>query len=145
MKFRRLTDSAKDSTTFIGEGTKFTGEITGQGHFVICGHVDGDCEVDGSLTVTTVGQWKGNINAGNVVIAGEVDGDINAKGQVEVAASAKISGKLTGTSIAVAEGAIIDGSINVTGQTEVISFSEKRNSSHNVDPVDSDSHDDATS
>ena len=145
MKFRRLTDSAQDSTTFIGEGTRFTGEITGQGNFVIFGHVDGDCVVDGSLTVAVEGQWKGTINADNIIIAGQVDGDVNAKSQVEVAASAKVKGKLSGTSIAVAEGAVIDGSINVTGPTEVLSFSEKRQASRDENPTDSDAQGDATS
>ncbi len=148
MKFRRLMDNAKDSTTFIGEGTRFTGEIKGEGHFVVCGYVDGDCVVDGSLTVAVDGQWKGTINASNIVIAGEVDGDVNARGQVEVAATAKVSGKLTGTSIAVAEGAIIDGSINVTGPSEILSFSEKRtagDTDQEATSSDSDTQGDATS
>lgn len=126
MKFRRLMDSPEDLTTLIGEGAEFTGEITGKGNFVIFGQVNGNCTVDGSLTVAVDGAWKGTINALNIVIAGQVDGDVNATGRLEVAASARVKGKLSATSIAVADGAVIEGSIKVTGQNEQQSFSEKR-------------------
>lgn len=145
MKFRRLTDSAQESTTFIGEGTRFTGNITGEGNFVIFGQVDGDCVVNGSLTLAVESQWNGTITASNIIIAGQIDGDVNARGQVEVAASAKVVGKISGASIAVAEGAVIDGSINVTGPNEVLSFSEKRQTNQDENSPDSDPQGDAAS
>lgn len=145
MKFRRMMDSTQDSTTFIGEGTRFEGQLSGSGNFVICGHVEGDCEVDGSLTVAIDGHWNGTINAQDVIIAGEVNGDVNSESQVEVAASAKVTGKLSGKSIAVAEGAVIDGSINVTGQKEIMKFTEKRQSNAEESDQHSKTRDDATS
>ena len=145
MKFRRLTDSAQESTTFIGEGTRFTGNITGEGNFVIFGQVDGDCVVNGSLTLAVESQWNGTITASNIIIAGQIDGDVNARGQVEVAASARVVGKISGASIAVAEGAVIDGSINVTGPNEVLSFSEKRQTNQDENSPDSDPQGDAAS
>ncbi len=126
MNFRRLMDSRRSSITSIGEGSSFTGEITGKGDFVIFGCVDGDCAVEGSLTVAIGGHWKGTINASNILIAGKIDGDVNATGKLEIAASAAVTGRLTATSIALAEGAIINGSIKVTGSKDVKSFKEKR-------------------
>ncbi len=137
MKFRRLMDSPEDLTTLIGEGAEFTGERTGKGNFVIFGHVNGDCTVDGSLTVAVEGEWKGTINAINIVIAGQVDGDVNAMGQLEVAASARVKGKLSATSIAVADGAVIEGSIKVTGHNELQSFSGKRHTDEHKISADS--------
>ncbi len=125
-KFRRFMDSAADSTTLLGEGTRFVGQFSGRGHFVVCGEVEGDCEIEGSLTIAVDGRWNGSIRAENVVIAGQVHGEVQASGQLEVAASARITGSLTGASIAIAEGAIIEGGVNVSGRSDPIAFSEKR-------------------
>ena len=125
-KFRRFMDSASESTTLVGEGTRFVGQFSGCGHFVICGEVEGDCELDGSLTIAVDGRWNGTIRAENVVIAGQVRGEVQASGQLEVAASARVAGSLSGASIAIAEGAIIEGGVNVSGRSDPIAFSEKR-------------------
>jgi len=126
-KFRRFMDNASGSTTLLGEGIKFVGQFSGGGHFVVCGEVEGDCELEGSLTIAVDGSWNGTIRAENVVVAGQVHGEVLASGQLEVAASARVSGSLTGSSIAIAEGAVIEGGVNVSGASEPLSFSEKRN------------------
>jgi cytoskeletal protein CcmA (bactofilin family) len=126
MKFRRLMDNPQDSTSIIAAGTSFTGQITGKGDFVVYGQINGDCDVDGALTVAVGGLWKGTINATNILIAGQVDGDVNASARLEVTASARVTGRISAASIALAEGAIIDGNVNVTDPTEVVTFEEKR-------------------
>jgi cytoskeletal protein CcmA (bactofilin family) len=125
-KFRRFMDSTSESTTLLGEGTRFVGQFSGRGHFVVCGEVEGDCELEGSLTIAVDGRWNGTIRAENVVIAGQVNGEVQATGQLEVAASARVTGSLTGSSIAIAEGAIIEGGVNVSGNNDPIAFNEKR-------------------
>ena len=55
-----------------------------------------------------------------------MDGDIVARGQVEIAESANISGTVTGDAIAVAEGAVVQGVMKTTAQSEPTSFVEKR-------------------
>ncbi|MCZ6500027.1 MAG: polymer-forming cytoskeletal protein, partial [Gammaproteobacteria bacterium] len=116
--FRRFMDSASESTTLLGEGTRFIGKFSGRGHFVVCGEVEGDCELEGSRTIAVDGRWNGTIRAENVVIAGQVHGEVQASGQLEVAASARVTGSLAGTSIAIAEGAIIEGGVNVSGLSD---------------------------
>jgi cytoskeletal protein CcmA (bactofilin family) len=74
------------------------------------------------------GRWKGRIEATDIVIAGEVEGDVLAHGKLEVAAAARISGNLTGRSVAIAEGAVIEGGVNVQGDMPLITFTEKRQS-----------------
>lgn len=130
-KFRRFMDSNTGSTTLLGEQTKFVGEFSGSGHFVICGEVEGNCDLEGSLTIAVDGSWKGTIHAQNVVVAGEVNGEVQASGQLEVAASAKVTGTLSGSSIAIAEGAVIEGGVNVSNkpEKEAVSFIEKRTAS----------------
>jgi cytoskeletal protein CcmA (bactofilin family) len=100
--------------------------IGGNGDFLINGEIDGDCDVDGTVTLAHNGLWQGTIKADAIVISGRVEGDIIAVGKVEITASARIAGTVTGEAIAVAEGAIVDGVMTTTGQANPIEFVEKR-------------------
>ena len=62
----------------------------------------------------------------DVIIAGHVEGDITAMGKVEIMDTARITGTVTGEAIAVAEGAIVEGVMKTTGQSEPTAFVEKR-------------------
>ncbi|CAN5137356.1 hypothetical protein BH24PSE2_BH24PSE2_04550 [soil metagenome] len=123
---RRILDRASAPTTFISENASLNGDLEGSGHFVVCGTVIGNCRLTGSLTIAETGRWSGRIEAHDVVIAGRIDGDVSAAGKIEVAASAHIEGNLSGRSVAVADGAMIEGGINVQGDVPLITFKEKR-------------------
>jgi cytoskeletal protein CcmA (bactofilin family) len=123
---RRILDSADGATTYIAPGTKITGKLTGKGAYVFCGELDGECDIDGPLTLAAGAHWKGTLRASDVVIAGRIDGDVIAKHRIEVADSAHIAGSLAGRSIAVAEGAVIEGDIKVTNGGDPVPFTEKR-------------------
>jgi cytoskeletal protein CcmA (bactofilin family) len=123
---RRILDSTDGATTYIAPGTKITGKLTGKGAYVFCGELDGECDIDGPLTLAAGAHWKGTLRASDVVIAGRIDGDVIAKHRIEVADSAHIAGSLAGRSIAVAEGAVIEGDIKVTNGGDPVPFTEKR-------------------
>lgn len=127
-RFRRLRDRSSGAATLINEGCKITGVISGDGDFLVNGEVDGDCDVQGTVTLADNGLWRGTMKAAGVVISGHVEGDIVATGHVEITASAKIKGTVTGEAIAVAEGAVVDGVMQTTGQAEPLEFVEKRKS-----------------
>jgi cytoskeletal protein CcmA (bactofilin family) len=123
---RRIQDAAKGPTTYVAATTTVVGTITGQGAFVFCGTVEGDCDIDGPLTLAAGGHWKGTLKANDIVVAGVVEGDVIAKQRVEILGSARITGSLSGNSIAVAEGAVIEGELKVTSGAAPTSFQEKR-------------------
>ena len=123
---RRLRDRASGPATLISEGCKITGLITGHGNLLVSGEVEGDCEIDGTVTLADRGVWKGSLKAGNVIIAGGVEGDIIATGKVEIADTARISGTVAGEAIAVAEGAVVEGVMKTTSREEPFEFVEKR-------------------
>ena len=125
---RRFRDRAAGAPTLINEGCKISGVITGKGDYQVSGEIDGDCEVDGTVSLTRTGYWNGTINANHVIISGQVEGDIVATGNVEVSNSARIMGTVTGEAIAVAEGAVVEGQMKTTGRAEPIGFVEKRGS-----------------
>jgi cytoskeletal protein CcmA (bactofilin family) len=125
---RRLRDRSGGPPTLINEGCKITGLLSGTGDFQISGEVDGDCDLDGTVTLTKSGYWSGTIKAGHVVVAGHVEGDIIADGRVEITSTAKITGTVAGEAIAVAEGAIVEGIMKTTGRSDPTEFVEKRES-----------------
>lgn len=125
-KHRRFRDGSSGAPTLINEGCKITGVISGNGNYQVSGEVDGDCEIEGTLSLARSGRWQGTIKADNVVISGHVEGDIIANGKVEIANSARISGTVTGEAIAVAEGAVVEGIMKTTVQPEPVEFVEKR-------------------
>lgn len=125
---RRIGDSASGPTTYIASGSTISGNLRGEGAYVFCGAVDGDCEIKGPVTLAEGGRWKGTLKATDVVIAGTVDGDVIAANRVEIAGTARIAGSLSGASIAVAEGAVIEGEIKVTSGDAPKRYDEKRGS-----------------
>ena len=127
-KLRRLRDRSSGPATLISEGCKITGTITGNGDYMINGEVDGDCDLEGSLTLAPNGLWKGTIRATTVVVAGTVEGDVEAAGNVEISETARINGKVSGESIAVAVGAVVEGVMQTTGRSDPVEFVEKRQS-----------------
>jgi len=125
-RLRRLRDRSTGAATLINEGCKISGVITGNGDYLVNGEIDGDCDVQGTITLAQNGVWHGTIKADTVIVSGHVDGEIVAAGCVEITASAKIKGTVSGEAIAVAEGAIVDGVMQTTGQAEPTEFVEKR-------------------
>lgn len=123
---RRLRDRLAGPATLINEGCKITGLLTGSGDFQVSGEIEGDCDIEGTVTLMKDGFWSGTIRASNVIVAGHVEGDIFALGCVEIADTAKITGTVSGEAIAVAEGAVVDGVMKTTGKADPTEFVEKR-------------------
>jgi cytoskeletal protein CcmA (bactofilin family) len=123
---RRIGDGSSGPTTFLAPSTRIIGTIVGEGPYVFCGSVEGECDVDGSVTLAEGGRWHGTIRATDVVVAGEVDGDVIARNRVEIASTGRVSGSLEGHAIAVAVGAVIEGEINIASGGEPTRFEEKR-------------------
>jgi cytoskeletal protein CcmA (bactofilin family) len=124
--FKRRIQDTNGPTTYVAPSTKIVGTVTGKGAYVFCGTVEGDCDIDGPVTLAAGGTWKGILKAHDIVVAGVVEGDVVAKQRVEILGTARVTGSLSGHSIAVAEGAIIAGEIKVTSGAAPMTFQEKR-------------------
>lgn len=123
---RRFRDRVTGPATLISEGCTVTGFIAGSGDFMISGTVEGDCDLEGALSISRAGTWTGTIKAQSVMIAGTVDGDIEARGRIEITNTARITGTVTGEEVAVAEGAVVQGVMKTTGRNKPQEFVEKR-------------------
>jgi cytoskeletal protein CcmA (bactofilin family) len=103
-----------------------TGSLSCEGDLVVAGSVKGESQVCGTFTLLERGCWEGNIEASNAVIAGAIQGNIAVAEMLEIRKSANISGSAQAQTIAVAEGAVIDGPMSVKSDTPVIRFQERR-------------------
>ncbi len=127
-RLRRFLDRALsgEATNLIAEGMVVDGKIKGIGHLIVAGRVKGDCKIAGTVTLAETGSWRGQIEAERVLIAGQLEGSAKAGDKLEIAASARINGDVSGKTIAVAEGAVIEGDMQVVGGDEAVRFEEKR-------------------
>jgi len=115
---RNTPNSAAGAATFLAPGTKIVGTLSGKGAYIFCGEIEGECDIDGPVTIAEGSHWKGAIRATDIILAGSVEGDVTAKRRVELAGTAHISGSLRGSSIVVAEGAVIKGDVRITEAEE---------------------------
>src|SRR4029078_8717474 len=123
---RRIQDVPNGPTTFVAPSTTIVGTITGQGPYVFCGSVEGDCDINGPVTLAEGGRWKGTLKGTDVGVAGVVQGGVIARRRVEISGTARVSGSLSGNSIAVAEGAVIEGEIKGTSGAQSLTCGEVR-------------------
>ena len=125
---RRLADRVSSSPTFVGAGSRFNGNLECDSDLVVGGTIVGDAVVRGAFTLSEGGRWEGRIQSANAVIAGEVQGHVAVSEKLEIRNTARIHGSVQARSIAVAQGAVIDGDMAVTSGAPVVRYDEKRKS-----------------
>ena len=123
---RRLLDQFGASPTFTAEGCRMQGDLETRGALVLSGTLEGDGRVGGALSISVGARWRGNVSAKAGVIAGEVIGNVTIEDKLEVGATAVIRGSIAAKTLAIANGAVIEGDIVVTGTQPVVKFEEKR-------------------
>ena len=123
---RRLLDQFGASTTYIAEGCRMRGDLETRGPLVLSGGLEGDGRIGGALSISVGARWHGNVHAKAGVIAGEVVGNVTIDEKLEIGATAVIRGSIAAKTLAIANGAVIDGDIVVTGTQPVVKFDEKR-------------------
>lgn len=125
-KGRRTLDKVEGFSTCIGVDSVFRGTVSGPGHCIVHGTVEGECHLAGTLVISDSGKWVGDITANTVLIAGTVEGDIYATDKMEIVSSAHIKGKIVCATLAIAEGAIHEGQLQMTGGKATDKFVERR-------------------
>jgi cytoskeletal protein CcmA (bactofilin family) len=125
-KGRRFLDRVTDFATSIGPDTRLQGSIGGDGHCIVHGTVEGEGDFAGTLVIAATGRWLGDIRAANIIIAGQVEGVVTAQEKLEIVSTARIKGKLFSPVIAIAEGAVHDGEMRMSGDAAPTRFQEQR-------------------
>ncbi len=126
-QFRRLEDRLSSDDAVIPAKSIFKGEIAVWAGARIAGEMQGDVRCDGLLRIEETGRVKGNISCPHVILEGELEGDIGPSLQVELRSKAKMRGNIQTQILAIADGSIFDGQVNMpTPETEPVRFAEKR-------------------
>ena len=131
---RRFTDRGGVETVLAVEAL-FEGKITGKTNVEVRGVLNGTCEIEGLAVVAESGSVTGDLIATDVVVEGQVQGNLVASNKMELRAKAKIEGDVRSAVLAMAEGCVINGKIEITGRASGApgapsssTFSEKRES-----------------
>ena len=123
---RRFLDQPAGPPSLIGRGGRFKGRLDVPGPLTLGGSVVGDGVVAGLLSVAREAHWDGNVHAHAAVIAGRVTGALDVDAKLEIGRHAVILGSVSAHTVAIADGAVVDGPIRVTGSDPVVHFEEKR-------------------
>ena len=113
-KSKRVDVGATD--TLIGEGSTFEGRIKSEASLRVEGHMIGDIDCGGDVTIGESGKAKSNITARNVVIAGVVHGNIVTRGTLTLTGTGQLFGNASAQSLIVAEGAVFQGMSKMEGK-----------------------------
>jgi cytoskeletal protein CcmA (bactofilin family) len=103
---------------WIGGSVVIDGNVTSSEDMTIAGTVNGDVTVPEHAVVIARGaRIRGKVNARAVAVQGEVSGAIRADRKVEVGETGVVDGAITSPRMAVAEGAVLNGPVNVAAPT----------------------------
>ena len=98
----------------IGKSVVIRGELSGSEDLYLDGKVEGSIDLrDHSLTVGPNGVVKANVSAKGVIIQGKLEGKINASERVELRQSAVVTGDLSTQRIAMEDGAVLKGKVDI--------------------------------
>ena len=99
----------------IGKSIVFKGDLTGDEDLHIDGSVEGGIQLaNHELTIGETGRAQAQLYAKSVIVIGNVTGDITATERVELQASASVEGDIHTPRLVVADGAALNGSVEMT-------------------------------
>jgi cytoskeletal protein CcmA (bactofilin family) len=91
----------------LGNSTRITGRVSGDGGLRVEGTVKGDVSITGALDLAEGASIDGNVEAESVEVTGSLLGDVSASGSVLVRSSAVVRGDLRAAQVSVEPGARI--------------------------------------
>ena len=101
----------------IGKSITINGDLTGEEDLVIEGKVEGKVTLPNSvLTIGANGTIKAEVSAKSVVVIGRVSGNVRGTERVEIQATGIVEGDVIAPRLVVAEGAVVNGSIQMTSK-----------------------------
>ena len=99
--------------SIIGAGMTVHGDLETAGVIKVEGTVNGHVSAAQQVLVAKGGQIDGDVTTAEAVIGGIVHGSVIARQRVEVQAGATVQGDVTTKRIAVAEGAVLNGTVKM--------------------------------
>lgn len=108
-KSKKIKINPNTTDTLVGEGSYFEGRIKSEASLRVEGHIHGDIECVGDVTIGEHGVARSNIAARNVTIAGIVQGNVTTKGSLTITGTGQLHGNTSSPSLIIAEGGVFQG------------------------------------
>lgn len=106
----------------IGSTVVFSGDLSGDEDLEILGEVKGKVELPShQLIVGESGRIEAEVKAKSVLVLGRVAGNVEATERVEIQASGVVEGDVRTPRLLIQEGAVVNGSIEMTKGSEAAS------------------------
>jgi len=124
---RRFTDEVAHATVLL-VGLRVKGDIEGEDSVEIAGTLEGNVRIGGLCQVREGASVTGDISARQVLIEGAVQGHrVQARETLEMRSHARVRADLDASSVALAEGCVFNGRIQMRGSVSgATTFTEKR-------------------
>ena len=100
----------------IGAGMKVVGDCETEATVRVEGTVEGSIRAAKAVVIGKEGVVIGNVATQEAVVAGRVSGTLIAESRLELEATGQIDGEIHTCRMQVAEGAILNGSVHMTGK-----------------------------
>jgi cytoskeletal protein CcmA (bactofilin family) len=114
---QKIVESPARAGTFLGYGTKMSGQLHFEGSARIDGNLDG--EIDGKeITIGESAVVTAQISGDSIIVSGKVEGDITATQRIEIRATARIIGNITAPRLMIQDGAIFEGRCSTRGVSD---------------------------
>jgi cytoskeletal protein CcmA (bactofilin family) len=127
----RETQAGSGKAVNIGPSVHIKGTLSGREDLTVDGKVEGKITLkEHVLTIGTNGQIEAALQAKAVIVHGKVVGDITADNRVEIASSGTVTGDVRAPRVAIADGAMFRGSVDMdTGSSAKSEKSRTQSSS----------------
>jgi cytoskeletal protein CcmA (bactofilin family) len=105
------------TAAWVGKALLIQGKIISTENLTIDGRVEGTIELgDHSLTIGPGASVAADLAAQTIIISGDVTGNVNAKVKVDLHATATVHGDVSTPLLAMADGAVVTGRLDVAGR-----------------------------
>jgi cytoskeletal protein CcmA (bactofilin family) len=108
----------KDAETIIGASIKVKGNFHGEGNIVVEGQLEGNLKTEANLFVGDRAKVVANIEATDAIINGEIKGSLVIHQYLALGPTAKIIGDISYGEISIERGAVINGQIIQTQNSQ---------------------------
>jgi cytoskeletal protein CcmA (bactofilin family) len=112
-KKEKVTLDMQSISTLISEGCIFDGNLKAPAYARIDGQITGDVMVDEGLIIGEKGSVLGNVTTKEMVLYGSITGNVQTN-SLEIRATGKLSGDIRTQTLAVENGAVYNGNLNMT-------------------------------
>jgi len=107
--------AASATASRITPGLTLKGEISGREDLWIGGNVEGTLRMESArMIVGASGKVHGELEAREIVVEGKVEGHLRAAERLEIAATGAVRGDASAPRVALMEGAVFNGAVEVT-------------------------------